>query len=73
MRSSKEKVLVSSGEVSKTLGVSRTCAVKMIKGGAFGTPIQLAFAGARTHFRVKREDWECWKRSHDLDGDILPT
>ncbi len=70
MRNSTEKLLISSGEISRTLGISRTCAVKMIKSGAFGTPVQLAFAGARTHFRVTRSDWECWKRSRNITPEF---
>ena len=70
MRSTTEKQLVSSGEISRTLGISRTCAVKMIKSGAFGTPVQLAFAGARTHFRVTRVDWQCWLKSRNITPHI---
>lgn len=59
-----EKKLISAREIAYVLGVSPTCAGKMMRAGAFGQPIKLTYAGARTHFRVTRDDFNAYIKTH---------
>ena len=63
-RPEQEKKLISSREIAYVLGISPTCAGKMLRAGAFGIPIKLTYSGARTHFRVSREDFNSYIKLH---------
>jgi hypothetical protein len=54
------KKLVSSVEIADKIGCARTTALRMLKSGYFGTVIKLSFNSSRTHYRLKREDWESY-------------
>jgi hypothetical protein len=53
--------LVSAYEIAAFLGCSASHALKVLRQGKFGTPINLSHGGRRMHFRVSRRDWNAYK------------
>lgn len=53
--------LVSAYEIAEYLGCSASHALKTLRAGKFGTPINLSHGGKRVHFRVTRRDWDAYK------------
>jgi DNA-binding transcriptional regulator LsrR (DeoR family) len=64
--------LVSAPEIASALGISSSCARRMISSGMIGNVVALNCSGHRRHLRVRRSDFEAYVSRNQLDESQLP-
>ena len=65
--------LISARTISKEIGVSPVTAFKMLKRGVFGSVVTLSEGRSRTHYRVRRSDFDFWIHRNGFDQNLFES
>lgn len=74
MFDTKKKKLLSSRDIADAIGCNANCALRKIKRGDFGHPVNISSGTKRIHWRVQSTDFDIWfKREfkHFSDGTLF--
>ena len=64
-------LLISARTVAAEIGVCPVTAYKMLKRGVFGSVVTLSEGRSRTHYRVRRCDFDAWKNRQGFNQTLF--